>query len=823
MSRRLHRSLPPISTALAVCLSLTLAACTGDSKGGSDEPSTPSPDGGPLADTTAPDTTTCLPEDRCDSPGERACNGAEVLECTRVREDCAVWQSVETCADDRVCSNGACADSCSDECPSAGETGCVSPGGRQTCDDHDGDSCLEWGDTDYCGAGERCEEGTCGATDVPDEQLVISELLYDNEGGDDDTFVEIHGQADTDITGYTLVGVNGNDGEEYDELTLQGSTDSDGRFVVASDTASSALKSKADQLSSEVDYQNGPDNVVLRWDSTEIDALGYGDFAEATFAGEARPHPGAEPGESLARYGGDTDTDDNLADFYASSSPTPGEANDRTDPCRDGDGVCPASCDESTDDDCGTTCGNGQVEGDEECDDGDTTGGDGCSPTCRLEPGETHWSINFGGGRTPNDPIDLASDSAGNIYLAGAFENKITLGGHVFETDDDGDTKDAFLAKFDDQRNFQWAKTFGGDLDDDGATGVAVDSSDNVYVTGWYTDSMTIGTTTHGSGDSDMFLAKFDSSGNYRWSLDEPGVSPLEVAVDDNDNPHVTGHADEEYFGADDSPGGRNDLLVAKYDDAGNENWSTTPESSRGEETGYGIAVDSSGNVYVTGHHDAGFDMASNGVQLPHSDSNPDHLTDPDLFILKLDSSGEALWGHVAGGPGRDYAGDIAIDPTGGAVMAGSYQGGNKTMAGETIDSTGSTRDMILASFQAGGSAEWIKNFGNSDHAGHARGVAVDASGNVFMTGDLDGSANFGGGNVQTLNTDIIVAAYDASGGYRWSKRHGLSGTEIGNDLALPDSQHLYLTGTMERKIGFGDGILDPSTDKNMFLVSKAR
>ncbi len=131
----------------------------------------------------------------------------------------------------------------------------------------------------------------------------------------------------TDLSGFEIVGLNGHDGTEYADIVLKGETDHNGVFLVVYDKASSSLISKAQQVSSEADLQNGPDNVQLRWGSTEVDAVGYGDFANATFKGEISHHPDVSPGQSLARYGTDTDTNDNSADFYASDSPTPGESN----------------------------------------------------------------------------------------------------------------------------------------------------------------------------------------------------------------------------------------------------------------------------------------------------------------------------------------------------------------------------------------------------------------------------------------------------------------------------------------------------------------
>jgi hypothetical protein len=154
---------------------------------------------------------------------------------------------------------------------------------------------------------------------------VIQEVLYDGPGTDAiDVFTEIFGVSGMSLEGWSLVGVNGSNGESYRTVSLDGAVvPKDGILVITTSSASSDLLVHGDFFG-EVDWQNGPDAVQL------VDPLGkviyalqYGD-AGVNNSGEGTPAVDVDAGWSLTRDLFGTDTNDNLTDFLASSSPTPG-------------------------------------------------------------------------------------------------------------------------------------------------------------------------------------------------------------------------------------------------------------------------------------------------------------------------------------------------------------------------------------------------------------------------------------------------------------------------------------------------------------------
>jgi len=156
-------------------------------------------------------------------------------------------------------------------------------------------------------------------------QTIISELLYDAASTDNgNVFVELFGTPGTVLDGLLLEGVNGSDGSVYRSVVLAGVIPADGVFLVADDSGNGSTSIGGADLVREIDFQNGPDSVVLRNGATVLDALGYGDFTGQVFAGEGSAAPDTPSGSSLARHNPLVDTNNNFNDFMVLGLTTPG-------------------------------------------------------------------------------------------------------------------------------------------------------------------------------------------------------------------------------------------------------------------------------------------------------------------------------------------------------------------------------------------------------------------------------------------------------------------------------------------------------------------
>ena len=160
-----------------------------------------------------------------------------------------------------------------------------------------------------------------GATATP----IISELFYDAATTDAGlVFVELFGAPGESLDGLTLEGVNGTGGTVYISVGLSGIVPPDGIFVIGDGSGGVTSVPNADLVAG-VDFQNGPDSVVLRNGADILDAVGYGDFGIGdVFAGEGLPAADATAGSSLARLNPFLDNNDNSVDFSILETPTPG-------------------------------------------------------------------------------------------------------------------------------------------------------------------------------------------------------------------------------------------------------------------------------------------------------------------------------------------------------------------------------------------------------------------------------------------------------------------------------------------------------------------
>ncbi len=285
---------------------------------------------------------------QCQVDGARQCLAGSTTKfqvCGDYNDDsCLEWGTAQDCEGSLVCSNGECAQTCSNGCDNADKLECVGDGGWRQCRDYNDDGCLEWGTTVFCESWEECEAGKCESKEAP-VKILINEIMIDTNGSPDlDSFVELWGPAGTSLSGWSLIGVNGANGDEYQKIDLVGTLGSDGLFVVAHPDSKAAIHDMGDQFSSDVDYQNGYDSIQIRYGETVVDAIAYDTFPpDKFFAGEGTAVPKPATDHSLARDLSHTDTDNNADDFIELATPTPGAANQDVNQPPIAEVLCPAT------------------------------------------------------------------------------------------------------------------------------------------------------------------------------------------------------------------------------------------------------------------------------------------------------------------------------------------------------------------------------------------------------------------------------------------------------------------------------------------------
>ena len=452
------------------------------------------------------------------------------------------------------------------------------------------------------------------------------------------------------------------------------------------------------------------------------------------------------------------------------------------------------------------------------------------------------WANRIGG--ASNDiAYAIALDGSGNVHITGYMQ------GSNVDFDPGAGTAglssagawDIFIAKYDASGNYLWANRMGGTSSEVGY-GIALDGSGNVHITGAFlstTADFDPGPGTANltnAGNDEIFVAKYDASGNYLWAGRTGGTNSdigYGIAVDDSGNVYATGSFRGSNVDFDPGAGtatlssaGNSDIFISKYDASGNYVWAKRLGGTTGDE-GYGIALDGSGNLHVTGYFQsssADFDPGAGTANLSTAGGR-------DVFIAKYDASGNYIWAKQMGGTNDDNGYGIALDGSGNVLVAGDFLSSIVDFdpgAGTANLSTAGSTDIFAAKYDASGNYLWAKRAGGSvDDVG--RSLALDGSGNVYVTGSFQGSnidfdPGAGTANLSSAGgQDIFIAKYDASGNYVWAKRIGSSGGDESFSLALDGSGNVHVTGAFSGNVDFdpGAGTANLTTGDLDIFISK--
>ena len=417
----------------------------------------------------------------------------------------------------------------------------------------------------------------------------------------------------------------------------------------------------------------------------------------------------------------------------------------------------------------------------------------------------------------------IAVDSGGNVYVTGYYQSTVplSLGGAVQLPVSTG--RDTFIVKYNSSGNPQWYQTISGTSSDE-AKAIAVDSGGNVYVTGNYqsTTPVSLGPSLDlpVSTGSDTFIVKYDTSGTAQWFQTISGTSTdvgYGIAVDSGGNVCVTGNYQSTTpvsLGPSlDLPVSTgSDIFIVKYNSSGTAQWfQTISETSYGE--GTAIAVDSSGSVYVTGNYSSSTPVSlGNNLDLPVSPGS-------DTFIVKYNSSGTAQWFQTIAGNQTDVGYGIKVDSSGSVYVTGNYSSTITVSLGNNLDLPVShTNTPFIVKYNSSGTAQWYQTLPPAE-TGRGYGIEVDSSGSVYVTGFYNSYLNaISLGNGLELpqtgfDYDVYIVKYDTSGTAQWYKTISGPYSDVGNAIAVDSGGNVYVTGyyTSTTAISLGNGLELPA------------
>ncbi|MRG94914.1 MopE-related protein [Polyangium spumosum] len=386
-----------------------------------------------------------------------------------------------------------------------------------------------------------------------------------------------------------------------------------------------------------------------------------------------------------------------------------------------------------------------------------TAGDDDCNGQAPACTGATTWVRTFGNNQS-QVPTAVATDAQGNGVVVGRFTGAITLPAPIGTLNSMGGN-DIFVIKYNPMGTVVWAKKF-GDSSEQLVTSVAIDSAGDVVIAGEFLGTVNFGGTDLASnmGSRDIFVAKLAAAtGNHVWSM----------------------------------------ALANQF---------TQEEAS--------VAVDAADNVYVSGTFSGNLTIGANVL-------TPSMGGGLEVFVTKMDKTGQALWAKAITGAGTQYAYDLAVSPSGDIALAGAFQNNIDFGGGKTLTSAGDY-DSFVAKLDGLGNAVFAIGGGDAMQQ-RANGVAIDSAGNVIVTGEFHGTIDLGGGTLSTpdmdLEEDAFVAKYSPSGFYMWGRAMGGVSAQRGKEVAVDAFNNVLVTGQFWATTDFGKGPISANGEHDIFVA----
>jgi uncharacterized delta-60 repeat protein len=352
------------------------------------------------------------------------------------------------------------------------------------------------------------------------------------------------------------------------------------------------------------------------------------------------------------------------------------------------------------------------------------------------------WASRFNGTANNLDyGYAIALDPAGNIIATGFSTNT-------------GTSKDMLTVKYDINGNMLWSRSYDGSVHGgDYSYAVVTDQSGNVYVTG---------RTDQGATSSDITTIKYNSAGVQQWVAlyDGPANSVDEarcISVDNSGNVIVAGR----------STGVSSDFdaVVIKYSSAGAQLWASRYNGpGNGFDAANSLAIDNSGNIYITGNS---FGSGSGD----------------DYFTLKYNSAGVQQWVQRYNGPanGGDFAVAVKLDGSGNVYVTGGSDGG------------ATYYDFATIKYDANGSQQWLRRYNTVtvNTSDIATAMAVNSAGDVFVTGTTTTSLSSTDSNYATIK-------YNTNGDLLWSASYigPNNASDVPRAIILDYADNVYVTGS---------------------------
>lgn len=443
-----------------------------------------------------------------------------------------------------------------------------------------------------------------------------------------------------------------------------------------------------------------------------------------------------------------------------------------------------------------------------------------------------NWGTNFGG-TSGNESVNaVKADAYGNVYVTGKFSGTnidFNFGAGTTPLSSNGTSSDIFLAKYNAQGQLLWAKAMGGSGNDEGSA-IAIDLSGNIWIAGTFygtADLNPSGTTNNiyanNAADTDIFLAKYDTSGNYLWAGELNGSSLYDkvsaIAVSPaNGNIFIigtfTGNLDV-------SPGplnviintpGSEDIFVANYSTSGAYQ-SNIKLGGTGTDRGTGIAIDAASNIYISG-------QITDAVDFDFGSGNSNTTAaGADAFVAKYSASYALQFVNVFGGAlSFDMGYSVAVDNSGNVYTSGCFSGTADADPGSgtanVFTSNGGTTYGYVIKYNSAGAYQWVYTVRSTDAL--VPSMALDAAGDLYIASkgagqfDADNSPGAYVINAGGAESPVLIKLTSA-GALAWATALTCNDYGISNSVTVNSSGSVIVGGSF-----MGTADFDFSPNENL-------